>query len=64
MTNDVKPLNQPGCGPVYAAFLTAKGKLLHDVFICRSEASKATRLLVDVDVRGKESLMDWLKRCA
>lgn len=31
-TNDVRPLDQPGAGPVYTVLLTAKGKYLHDMF--------------------------------
>ena len=33
VTNDVRPLAAPGAGPVYAALVTPKGKLLHDLFI-------------------------------
>jgi hypothetical protein len=31
-TNDLRPLEQPGAGPVYTVLLTAKGKYLHDMF--------------------------------
>jgi hypothetical protein len=35
VTNDVRPLARPGAGPVYAALVTPKGKLLHDLFVFR-----------------------------
>lgn len=31
-TNDLRPLEQPGAGPVFTVLLTAKGKYLHDMF--------------------------------
>lgn len=31
-TNDLRPLEQPGVGPIYTVLLTAKGKYLHDLF--------------------------------
>lgn len=37
VTNDVRPLAAPGAGPVYAALVTPKGKLLHDIFIWRED---------------------------
>ncbi len=39
MTNDVRPLATPGAAPVYAALVTPKGKLLHDIFILRGDDS-------------------------
>ncbi|GBF96787.1 hypothetical protein Rsub_09643 [Raphidocelis subcapitata] len=41
VTNDVRPLASPGAGPVYAALVTPKGKLLHDLFVFRGDESAA-----------------------
>lgn len=43
-TNDLRPLEQPGAGPVYTVLLTAKGKYLHDMFAYSlpGEARKGT----------------------
>jgi hypothetical protein len=41
VTNDVRPLASPGAGPVYAALVTSKGKLLHDLFVFRGEEESA-----------------------
>jgi hypothetical protein len=35
----MRPLAQPGAGPVYAALVTPKGKLLHDLFVFRADAA-------------------------
>jgi len=36
VTNDMRPLATPGAGPVYAALVNPKGKLLHDIFVFRA----------------------------
>ncbi|KAF6265118.1 hypothetical protein COO60DRAFT_1116131 [Scenedesmus sp. NREL 46B-D3] len=58
-TNDVRPLEQPGAGPVYTMLLTAKGKYLHDMFAYRSPGD-SPELLLDVDAAGLTSALQWL----
>uniref|UniRef100_A0A383VHD9 CAF17 C-terminal domain-containing protein n=1 Tax=Tetradesmus obliquus TaxID=3088 RepID=A0A383VHD9_TETOB len=58
-TNDVRPLEQPGAGPVYTMLLTAKGKYLHDLFAYRAPGD-SPELLLDVDAAGLQSALQWL----
>jgi hypothetical protein len=41
VTNDVRLLAAPGAGPVYAALVSPKGKLLHDLFVWRGDSGDA-----------------------
>ncbi|KAI8476257.1 MAG: hypothetical protein J3K34DRAFT_455826 [Monoraphidium minutum] len=61
VTNDMRPLAAPGAGPVYAALVTPKGKLLHDMFH-GGAAGGPGRLWLDVDTAGAEAVLRWLSR--
>jgi len=54
---------------LYAAILSPKGKILHDLIVYRSEALEAEEatgkeqgVLIEVDARGKKGLLDLLTR--
>jgi hypothetical protein len=74
VTNDVRPLAAPGAGPIYAALVNPKGKLLHDLLVWRGEdrpsatpgsgqqPQQLQRLLLDVDAAGAGGVLSWLAR--
>jgi len=61
ITNDTRPLEKPGAGPVYAALLTPKGKFLHDLFLHQEQGTPGS-FLMEVDASGKQRALDWLTR--
>jgi folate-binding protein YgfZ len=77
ITNDVRPLMGPsprGKSVAYAALLTAKGKLIEDVFVHRvvgggsggalhpSDDAEGETLLLDVGAAAKREALAWLAR--
>jgi folate-binding protein YgfZ len=71
VTNDMRPLMgaAPSSRVAYAALLTAKGKLIEDVFVHRclgggaaAGAEEEETLLLDVGAAGKREALAWLAR--